>query len=116
MYKALLAIDGAVNLLLGTVLLASPAGVIELVGLPPTRTDFYVSILAAVIFGIGIALVLEFYGRPRSFRGLSVGVERQIVRHAGGGSRMTERLALIRARSPIAAPGERTARSSSADR
>ena len=69
----LLAIDASINLLLGAVLLASPAGVIDLLGLPPTHTYFYVSILGAVVFGIGIALALELYGSPRSSRGLSLG-------------------------------------------
>jgi hypothetical protein len=70
---ALLAIDASINLFVGAVLLAAPAGVIDWLGLPPTRTYFYVSILGAVVFGIGIALALELYGSPRSLRGLSLG-------------------------------------------
>ena len=72
-HNTLLTIDASVNLLAGVVLLASPAGVIDFLGLPPAHTFFYVSILGAVIFGIGIALVLELYGRPSSLRGLGLG-------------------------------------------
>jgi hypothetical protein len=72
-HKVLLAIDGAVNLSLGLVLLLFPAGVLELLGLPPTDTYFYASILGAVIFGIGIALLLELWGAGRGIRGLGLG-------------------------------------------
>ena len=52
-HKVLLFIDGIVNLLLGVILLFFPAGLLDLLGLPPTNTYFYASILGAVIFGIG---------------------------------------------------------------
>jgi hypothetical protein len=72
-YKILLAVDGIVNLVLGAVLLLSPAGLIELLGLPSSSTYFYASILGAVIFGIGLALLLELYGAPSRIRGLGLG-------------------------------------------
>jgi len=72
-HKVLLAIDGAVNLALGFLLLLFPAGILELFGLPLTDTYFYTSILGAVIFGIGIALLLELAGVGRGIRGLGLG-------------------------------------------
>ena len=72
-HKALLLIDGVVNLLLGLVLFLYPRGIVELLGLPPTDTYFYAIILGAVLFGIGIALLIELYGIPRKVRGLGLG-------------------------------------------
>jgi hypothetical protein len=72
-HKVLLFIDGVVNLLLGVILLLFPAGLLDLLGLPPTNTHFYASILGAVIFGIGVALLLELYGLRKSIRGLGLG-------------------------------------------
>jgi hypothetical protein len=72
-HKVLLFIDGIVNLLLGIILLSFPAGLIDLLGLPRTNTFFYASILGAVIFGIGVALLLELYGFPKGIRGLGLG-------------------------------------------
>jgi hypothetical protein len=72
-HKALLLIDGVVNLILGLLLILYPVGIMELLGLPPTQTYFYAIILGAVLFGIGIALMIELYGIPRKVRGLGVG-------------------------------------------
>ena len=72
-HKILLAIDGAINLALGLLLLLFPAGILALFGLPPTDTYFYASILGAVIFGIGIALLLELWGASKGIRGLGLG-------------------------------------------
>ena len=69
----LLALDAFVNVLLGVLLLLFPAGMLELLGLPPTDTLFYATILGAVILGIGFALVLELWGAPRGVRGLGLG-------------------------------------------
>ncbi len=72
-HRILLAIDGAVNLALGLLLLLFPAGVLELFGLPHTDTYFYASILGAVILGIGIALLIELWGFGQKVRGLGLG-------------------------------------------
>jgi len=72
-HRVLLAIDGIVNLLIGAILLFFPAGLAELLGLPLSNTYFYASILGAVIFGIGVALLLELYGAPSRVRGLGLG-------------------------------------------
>ena len=72
-HKILLIIDCFVNILLGVLLLLFPLGVVDLLGLPKTDTNFYPSILGAVIFGIGLALFLELIGYQKRFRGLGLG-------------------------------------------
>jgi len=71
-HRLLLTIDAFVNLLLGLALLLLPAGLIELLGLPPTSTHFYTSILGAVLVGIGLALLIEVRGEERGSRGLGL--------------------------------------------
>ena len=71
--KILLTIDCIVNLLLGILLLMFPIGIIGFLGLPQTNTNFYPSILGAVLFGIGLALFSELVGYARQFRGLGLG-------------------------------------------
>ncbi len=72
-HKTLLLLDGAVNLVLGVVLLLFPAGMVGLLGLPPTSTNFYPSILGAVLAGIGVALLVERFGGDKGVRGLGLG-------------------------------------------
>ena len=72
-HKPLLLVDGAVNLVLGVVLLLFPVGVANLMGLPPTSTNFYPSILGAVLAGIGVALLVERFGADKGVRGLGLG-------------------------------------------
>jgi len=72
-HKTLLLIDGVINLILGILLLLFPVGVVKLLGLPYTNTNFYPSILGAVLFGIGIALLIERYGALKNIRGLGLG-------------------------------------------
>ena len=72
-HKTLLVIDAIINLVLGLLLLLFPAGVVELLGLPLTNTNFYPSILGAVLFGIGVALLIERYGASKNIRGLGLG-------------------------------------------
>ena len=72
-HKAFLLIDGIVNLILGLLLLLFPLGVAETLGVPQAESNFYPTILGGVIFGIGIALLLEAYGEKRKIRGLGIG-------------------------------------------
>lgn len=71
--KTLLFIDGLVNILLGVLLLLFPVGMIDLLGLPETHTNFYPSMLGAVVLGIGLALFLELGGHAKHIRGLGLG-------------------------------------------
>lgn len=61
--KSLLLMDAVANLVLGALLLCFPLGVDRLLGLPTAAGAFYPSILGAVIFGIGVALLLSRAGR-----------------------------------------------------
>jgi hypothetical protein len=70
--KTLLLVDCIVNLLVGILLLLFPFGMAQLLGVPEPNTNFYPTILGAVIFGIGIALLLEAIGEPRGIHGLGL--------------------------------------------
>jgi hypothetical protein len=72
-HKVLLVIDGIINLILGLLLLLFPLGIAQILGVPESDINFYPSILGAVIFGIGIALIIEVYGKPKGIRGLGLG-------------------------------------------
>jgi hypothetical protein len=60
----ILYLDAAVNLILGLLLLFFRPAVIHLLGVPAAEQAFYPSMLGAVLFGIGIALLVECF-RPR---------------------------------------------------
>ena len=70
--KILLIIDAVINLFLGVVLLAYSKPVVDFFGLPHSEMKFYPNILGAVLFGIGIALLIEYF-RKGSFIGLGFG-------------------------------------------
>ena len=67
--SALLACDAAINLLLGALLVAFPESLVAALGIPGAEVAFYPSILGAVLFGVGIALVIE---RVRGSSGLGL--------------------------------------------
>lgn len=71
--KILLPVDCIVNLLLGVLLLLFPTGILDFLGLPETNTNFYPTLLGAVILGIGLALFSELAGYARRFRGVGRG-------------------------------------------
>ena len=59
-----LMIDAGINLILGVLLLLTipfPEQISQFLGVPKVTNAFYPSIFGAVLFGIGIALVLESY-------------------------------------------------------
>lgn len=70
--KTLILIDSIINLLLGVVLLAYSEPIVKLFGLPVTEQYFYPNILGAILFGIGIALYIE-YRRKGELIGLGLG-------------------------------------------
>lgn len=70
--KLLIIIDSIINLSLGVVLLAYSERIVKLFGLPMTEQYFYPNILGAILFGIGIALYVE-YRRKEDFIGLGLG-------------------------------------------
>ena len=72
-----LMIDAGINFILGILLLLTillPERIAKFVGIPAVKNAFYPSILGAVLFGLGIALVLESYRtRPEQLVGLGLG-------------------------------------------
>jgi hypothetical protein len=69
----LLRVDGVINLVLGVLLMAFPASLVESLGVPPTEDRFYPTVLGAVLFGIGVALLLEAGRLPGGIIGLGLG-------------------------------------------
>ncbi len=67
--KRLLYVDAAINIALGLLLGFYPRPVIRLIGIPVVAQPFYASILGAVLFGIGLALVIQV-GRQGAGLGL----------------------------------------------
>ncbi len=70
--STLLELDGVGNLLLGVVFLLFPGWISELLGLPGGQSRFYPTVLGAILFGIGVALLIERFRGPRSFGGLGL--------------------------------------------
>ena len=70
--STLLAIDAGANLLLGVLLVAFPAGLVEFLGIPSAESGFYPSVLGAVLIGIGIALIIERFRRGDYTAGLGL--------------------------------------------
>lgn len=69
----LLKADAAVNLILGILLMAFPAGLVKALGMPPADPSFYPSILGGVLLGIGLALLIECHWKSGRFNGLGLG-------------------------------------------
>lgn len=70
--KLLILTDSLINLFLGIVLMAYSNFMVSIFGLPETEQNFYPNILGAVLFGIGLALIIEFR-RKKEFIGLGLG-------------------------------------------
>jgi len=71
--QLLLVVDGIVNFVLGILLMFFPAQLMDAFNLPKVETFFYVNILGAVLFGIGIALLLENFTGKMGITGLGIG-------------------------------------------
>ena len=70
--STLLILDALLNLALGLLLIIFPPALVEWLGIPEATISFYPSLLGAVLFGIGIALLIERYGAARGIRGLGL--------------------------------------------
>ena len=57
--RFILLIDAIINLALGVLLIFFPSFLVAALGVPKSECAFYPSILGAVLFGIGIALLVE---------------------------------------------------------
>ena len=71
--SSLLLMDAIINLLLGVLLMVFPTNLVAFLGIPAAQNAFYPSILGAVLFGIGIALLLERYRHLSHTIGLGLG-------------------------------------------
>jgi hypothetical protein len=69
-HSKVLLLDAFINIALGLLLATFPNSVVRILGVPPTETRFYPSILGAVLLGIGLALLIEFYRKPTQSPGL----------------------------------------------
>ena len=72
-HATLLKVDAAINLILGILLMSFPAGLVKALGVPMTDPAFYATILGGVLFGIGLALLIECYSKSSRFKGLGLG-------------------------------------------
>ena len=68
-HSGLLVLDAVINLVLGILLIVFPSRLVSVLGVPPADVAFYPSLLGAVLFGIGIALIIE---RMRGSSGLGL--------------------------------------------
>lgn len=71
--STLLTVDGLINLLLGLLLMVFPAPLVAALGLPEAEPAFYANILGGVLFGIGLALMLERFRSNDTTKGLGLG-------------------------------------------
>jgi len=71
--QQVLLLDSSINLVLGIILTSFPGELVRLLGIPPVAQSFYPSVLGAVLLGIGIALIIEYYRRPGGAVGLGLG-------------------------------------------
>jgi hypothetical protein len=72
-HTLLLKIDAAINLILGILLLVFPLKLVKALGMPMAEPSFYPTILGAVLFGIGLALLIECYRQSSGLIGLGLG-------------------------------------------
>ena len=71
--STLLKADAAINLILGILLMAFLAKLVKALGIPTADPSFYATILGGVLFGIGLALLLECYRKSSRLIGLGLG-------------------------------------------
>jgi hypothetical protein len=71
--QAVLLVDAIINLSLGILLLLFPQRLVDFLGVPATDVRFYPNVLGAVLFGIGLALLIEVCRRPEGTVGLGLG-------------------------------------------
>jgi len=82
-HTTLLKTDAAINLILGILLMAFPAKLVKVLGIPMADPSFYPTILGGVLFGIGLALLIECY--RRSNRSIGLGLAGALVINLCGG-------------------------------
>lgn len=71
--RTILLIDAIINLVLGILLVSFLPGVVKFLGVPMVAQPFYARILGSVLFGIGIALLIEYFRSRSGLVGLGLG-------------------------------------------
>ena len=71
-HRTLLIVDGIIKLILGLLLLLIPFGIASFLGVPEPVSYLYPCVLGAVLFGIGLSLILEGRGGSKGIRGLGI--------------------------------------------
>jgi hypothetical protein len=71
-FNIILFLDAIINLVLGILLLPASDVIADLLGVPGVGHGFYASILGAVLFGIGIALLFETFKGEHFWTGLGL--------------------------------------------
>jgi hypothetical protein len=69
----LLFVDAIINIALGVLLLLFTEDLVDFFGVPPAAQTFYPNMLGAVLFGIGLALLIECFRKPQGLIGLGLG-------------------------------------------
>lgn len=59
-------VDAIINLVLGAMLVVFPTRLVTVLGIPPTDVTLHPSILGAVLFGIGIAILAKRFAVHRA--------------------------------------------------
>ena len=77
-------VDGIINLALGVLLLLVPFGMASFLGVPEPVSYLYPCVLGGVLFGLGIALILEARGESKGLRGLGL-VGAIVINFCGAG-------------------------------
>lgn len=72
-HSKVLIVDAAINLILGVLLITYPLPMVEFLGVPLVKNTFYPAILGGVLFGIGVALLIECFRVPNGVIGLGLG-------------------------------------------
>ena len=64
-HSVVLAVDAAINIVLGGLLISFPRPIVDALGVPASQSAFYPSIFGGVLVGIGIALIIQIARRER---------------------------------------------------
>ncbi len=70
--STLVEIDGFGNVILGLLFILLPVGLADTLGIPIDESGFYSTVLGGILIGIGIALLVERFGRGERVVGLGL--------------------------------------------
>ena len=71
--KIILFVDAVINLILGVLLLIFSDSLVKFLGVPASESAFYPNILGGILFGIGLALLVECFRKSDGLIGLGLG-------------------------------------------